>query len=56
MRLKVTIIPLVKASGTGKVSSTVNAYATGDIGITKKPIANIVIDSNIEFTVGKDMK
>jgi hypothetical protein len=50
------MMPLVRASGTGKVSSTVNANATGVIGTTVAPIKNIVINSIAGFLNGSDKK
>ena len=48
--------PFVRASGTGKVSSTVNANATGVMGTTVPPIRNIVINSTIGFYNGREKK
>lgn len=46
-------IPLVSASGTGKVSSTVKANATGVMGTTVAPIMNIEKYSTKTFFKGR---
>lgn len=56
IRPKVIIRPLVRASGTGKVSSTVKVNATGLIGITVAPIKNIVTISTAGILEGNEKK
>jgi hypothetical protein len=50
------MMPLVRASGHGKVSSTVKAKATGVIGTTVAPIKNIVINSTAGLLKGSEKK
>ena len=48
-RPQVIMIPLVRISGTGKVSSTVKANITGVVGTTEIPIKSITKASNIKL-------
>ena len=52
----VIIIPFVRASGTGKASSTLKVKDRLEIGMTEKPTSNITKLSTMVFFKGSDPK